>query len=53
LHEAGCEFVREAKGSHEIWYSPLTDQHFTVPKTVKATGTLRAIYKQAGIPNEE
>ena len=49
LREAGCVFVREAKGSHEIWYSPITLRHFVVPRTIKATGTLRAICKQAGI----
>ena len=24
LRDAGCHFVRSGKGSHEIWYSPLT-----------------------------
>jgi hypothetical protein len=24
LIEAECEFVRQGKGSHEIWYSPIT-----------------------------
>ena len=31
LEEAECEFVRHGKGSHSIWYSPLTDRNFVVP----------------------
>lgn len=44
-----CEYKREGKGSHEIWYSPITQKHFTVSKTIKADGTYFAILKQAGI----
>ena len=44
-----CEYKREGKGSHEIWYSPITQKHFTVAKTIKADGTYFAILKQAGI----
>jgi hypothetical protein len=29
LREAGCSLVRQGKGDHEIWYSPITDT--TVP----------------------
>jgi hypothetical protein len=28
LHTAGCTFVRQGKGSHEIWYSPLPNGIF-------------------------
>src|SRR6266851_3632089 len=31
LREAGCRFERQGKGSHEIWYSPITRRTFTVP----------------------
>jgi hypothetical protein len=24
LRSAGCQFVRQGKGSHEIWHSPIT-----------------------------
>ena len=44
-----CEYKREGKGSHEIWYSPITQKHFTVSKTIKADGTYFEILKQAGI----
>lgn len=44
-----CEYKREGKGSHEIWYSPITKKYFTVSKTIKANGTYYNILKQAGI----
>jgi hypothetical protein len=28
LQEAGCRFVRPGKGSHQIWYSPLSKRNF-------------------------
>jgi len=31
LIEAECEFVRQGKGSHEIWYSSITRRKFTIP----------------------
>ena len=39
-----CEYKREGKGSHEIWY-----KYFTISKTIKANGTYYSILKQAGI----
>nr|VFJ49756.1 MAG: hypothetical protein BECKFW1821A_GA0114235_102423 [Candidatus Kentron sp. FW] len=27
LRAHGCEFVRQGKGSHEIWYSPISNKH--------------------------
>jgi predicted RNA binding protein YcfA (HicA-like mRNA interferase family) len=50
LRDAGCHFVREGKGSHEIWYSPLTQKHFAVPSNVAKPGTANGILKQAGLP---
>jgi hypothetical protein len=26
LRDGGCEFVRDGKGSHELWKSPLTQK---------------------------
>jgi predicted RNA binding protein YcfA (HicA-like mRNA interferase family) len=49
LKESGCSFKRQAKGSHELWYSPITNQSITVPKTSKSRHTYDAILKQAGI----
>lgn len=45
----GCQFVRQGKGSHEIWRSPISDRNFSVPVTLKAKPTANAILKQAGI----
>ncbi|WP_188708151.1 type II toxin-antitoxin system HicA family toxin [Neiella marina] len=51
LEQHGCEFVRHGKGSHQIWYSPITNRKFPVshPNKNIAAGTLRAIKRQAGI----
>ncbi|MEX0853420.1 MAG: type II toxin-antitoxin system HicA family toxin [Bauldia sp.] len=38
LRANGCYSVRHGKGSHEIWYSPITKRHVTVPRsTSRAT----------------
>jgi len=47
--EAGCEFRRHGKDSHEIWYSPKTGRTFTVPRTNRRA-TANAVMKDAGLP---
>lgn len=37
----GIEFVRSAKGDHEIWFSPITRRKLTVPRNLKGA---RALY---------
>ncbi len=49
LGAAGCYYVRPAKGSHEFWYSPITDKHFVVCDT-KSRHTANETLKQAGLP---
>ena len=49
LRKAGCTFVRQGKGSHEIWYSPITHKNISVPFTIQSKPTANAILKQAGI----
>ena len=49
LRKAGCEFVREGKGSHEIWYSPITQRTFTLPANIDGRPLANAILKQAGL----
>lgn len=51
----GFEFYRQAAGSHEIWYSPLTKKFTTIPNHSGdiPEGTLRAILKQADINIEK
>lgn len=50
LRAAGCSFVRQGKGSHEIWYSPLTKRSFAVPVGIPSRHTANAILRQAGLP---
>ena len=49
LTEHGCRFIRQGKGSHEIWESPITGKRFSVPVTIKSRPTANAILRQAGI----
>jgi len=52
LAKAGCRFVRQGRGSHEIWYSPITDRHFPVQKTIKSRHTANGVLSQAGLPKQ-
>jgi predicted RNA binding protein YcfA (HicA-like mRNA interferase family) len=49
LRAVGCEFRRQGKGSHEIWWSPVTGRTFTVPRNICKPATANAILKQAGL----
>jgi predicted RNA binding protein YcfA (HicA-like mRNA interferase family) len=50
LTRAGCLFVRQGKGSHEIWRSPITGRSFAVPVGIPSRRTANAILRQAGLP---
>ncbi|MBV8054709.1 MAG: type II toxin-antitoxin system HicA family toxin [Deltaproteobacteria bacterium] len=50
LREAGCYFVRQGKGDHEIWYSPISNRNFTVDNHIPSRHLANAVLKQAGIP---
>ncbi|MCF6159084.1 MAG: type II toxin-antitoxin system HicA family toxin [wastewater metagenome] len=56
LRRAGFVFDRHAKGSHEIWYNPITHKRTVIPnhqgKDIPK-GTLRAIIREAGLTIEE
>lgn len=54
LKALGFQFDRQAAGSHEIWFNPLTKRYTTVPNHAgdMPEGALRAILKQAGIDPE-
>ena len=45
----GIEFVRAAKGDHEIWFSPITGRKLTVPRNLKGEGTLQRILRDSGL----
>ncbi len=51
LKKLGFIFNRQAAGSHEIWFSPTSQNYTTIPNHPgdMPEGTLRAILKQAGI----
>lgn len=55
LKKFGFTFYRQAAGSHEIWYSKVTNRYTTIPNHTgdMPEGTLRAIIKQAGISIDE
>jgi hypothetical protein len=46
LRDAGCELVRQGKGSHEIWHSPITGRNFAVPIGIPSRHTANAILRQ-------
>ena len=50
LRAAGCNLVRQGKGSHEIWHSPITKRNFPVPVGVASRHTANAVLRQAGLP---
>jgi hypothetical protein len=50
LLKAGCRFVRQGRGDHEIWESPISGRRFTVDANIKSRHTANAVLKQAGLP---
>lgn len=50
LRAAGCDFDRQGKGSHEIWYSPITKRRFSVPRNMVKVHTANRILNDAGLP---
>jgi predicted RNA binding protein YcfA (HicA-like mRNA interferase family) len=55
LKKFGFEFLRQAAGSHEIWFNPITNRYTTIPNHPgdMPEGTLRAILKQADIKPDD
>jgi predicted RNA binding protein YcfA (HicA-like mRNA interferase family) len=49
LGKHGCGVVRQGKGDHEIWFSPITKRNFPVDGKILSRHTANAIMKQAGI----
>jgi hypothetical protein len=48
LSDIGCTFVRQGKGDHEIWYSPVTDRKFPVDGSIPKRSSANKTLKQAG-----
>lgn len=49
LKAHGCYFIRQGKGDHEIWYSPLSQNNFVVDGKIKSRHTANAALHQAGL----
>ena len=50
LRDAGFEFVRNSKGSHEVWRSTVTHKSVIVPRNTIKRHTANGILKDAGLP---
>ncbi len=50
LLAANCFFVRQGRGDHEVWESPISGTRFTVDNNIKSRHTANAVLKQAGLP---
>ena len=49
LKKNGCEYVRQGKGDHEVWYSPKTKRTVSVDVSTRNKHTANEILKDAGI----
>lgn len=49
LRQHGCYLIRQGKGDHEIWFSPLANRPFTVDGSIKKRHMANAVLKQAGL----
>jgi len=54
LRRLGFVFDGSARGSHEIWWNPITRARTTVPRHPGdlPEGTVRAIVRQAGVDRD-
>jgi HicA toxin of bacterial toxin-antitoxin, len=50
LKEAGCYFVRQGRGDHEMWYSPVSKRNFTLDSGITSRHMANVVLKQAGLP---
>lgn len=55
LKKLGFEFDRQAAGSHEIWFNPISGKYTTIPNHPgdMPEGTLKAILRQSGISADQ
>ncbi|WP_150047515.1 MULTISPECIES: type II toxin-antitoxin system HicA family toxin [Methylomonas] len=52
LTAQGCYFVRQGKGDHEIWFSPISHKNFVVDGKIKSRHTANAALQQAGLEKQ-
>ncbi|MEW5719209.1 MAG: type II toxin-antitoxin system HicA family toxin [Chloroflexota bacterium] len=56
LRELGCEYLRDAPGSHEVWLNPQTGDTTTIAHHEKReipTGTFHSILRDLGISYQD
>ena len=49
LYDNGCSFVRQGKGDHEIWHSPVVSRNITVDESITKRSSAIKTLKKAGI----
>jgi hypothetical protein len=49
LNENKCEFIRRGKGDHNIYYSPIKNNNFSVDGKITIKHMANKIMKDAGI----
>jgi predicted RNA binding protein YcfA (HicA-like mRNA interferase family) len=49
LRTNGYQLLRTGKGSHEIWFNPITRKSVTVPRSTKSRHTANEVLKQIGL----
>ena len=52
LRSKDCVFIRRSKGSHDLWYSPISKRQFTFPTNIVIRHTANGVLKAAGLPKE-
>ena len=52
LRQAGYEFVRHGKGSHDLWRNPTTGKSVAIPHKVPSRHFANKILKDAGLPKQ-
>ena len=50
LRQAGYEFVRHGKGSHDIWRNPATGKAVAIPHKIPSRHFANKLLKDAGQP---
>ncbi|MCL2096043.1 MAG: type II toxin-antitoxin system HicA family toxin [Oscillospiraceae bacterium] len=49
MAENGCRFVRQGKGDHEVWHSPITNRIVVVDGSIVKRTSANKTLKGAGI----
>ena len=49
LSASGCYFIRQGRGDHEIWFSPIMGRPFTVDGAISKRTSANETLKDAGL----